>query len=428
MRVNFTVKLLKPAGIVCAQGKMTVVLVFIVLAGCSHKKSANELSILNNATENQLSNIVVGAEQLPRYLSLIAGKRVGLVVNQTSMIGKSHLVDVLLSHQTRHQFKINAIFAPEHGFRGDHDAGEKVNTVVDEKTGIPLISIYGKTRKPSQAVLDNLDVIIFDIQDVGVRYYTYISSMHYMMEAAAEAAITFIVLDRPNPNGAFVDGPMLAPAFRSFVGMHPIPLLHGMTVGELALMFKGEQWLNTNNELALVVIPLKHYRRQQHYSLPIKPSPNLPNDIAINLYPSLGFFEATPVSIGRGTEFPFQVIGHDQVNVGHFTFTPVSTPGAAVSPKLMNKALTGQDLRSITREGLELSYLINWHQAFKQQGLPFFTRASFMDKLSGSDLLRKAIVAGESAGTIKAGWQKPLQQFRMLRKPYLLYPDFHLLK
>jgi len=394
------------------------------LAGCSHIKPEKDLAIADSSAEKQVSNIVVGAEQLPRYLSLIAGKRVGLVVNQTSMIGKSHLVDVLLRHQTGYKFKINAIFAPEHGFRGDHDAGEKVNTIVDDRTGIPLISIYGKTRKPSQAVLDNLDVIIFDIQDVGVRYYTYISSMHYMMEAAANAGKNFIVLDRPNPNGAFVDGPILAPAFRSFVGMHPIPLLHGMTVGELALMFKGEQWLDTNNELALAVISLKHYQRQQHYSLPMKPSPNLPNDIAINLYPSLGFFEATPVSIGRGTDFPFQVIGHNTINLGDFTFTPVSTPGAAVSPKLMNKALIGQDLRAITSEGLELSYLINWHQAFKQQGLPFFTRASFMDKLSGSDHLRKAIIAGESAASIKAGWQIPLQQFRALRKPYLLYPDF----
>ncbi|MCW8832647.1 MAG: DUF1343 domain-containing protein [Colwellia sp.] len=371
------------------------------------------------ARQHKKSEIQLGAEQISEYLPLLAGKKVGLVVNQTSQVSGVHLVDKLIAKG----IDVKAIFAPEHGFRGDRDAGEKFNSKIDERTGIPLVSIYGKNRKPSADTLANIDVIIFDIQDVGVRFYTYISSMHYMMEAAADAGITFIVLDRPNPNGAFVDGPILEPEFTSFVGMHKIPLLHGMTVGELALMFKGENWLTVNNSLKLKVIRIKNYQRTMPYSLPIKPSPNLPNDTAINLYPSLGFFEATPVSIGRGTAFPFQVIGHNDISVGSFTFMPVSTPGAASKPKLMNQALQGQDLRQSQIRGLDLSFVINWHNAFKNQGRAFFTRADFMDKLSGTDKLRKAIVAGKSAKEIKQSWQQGINQFKALRKPYLLYLD-----
>jgi len=375
----------------------------------------------NEQTDGQvfMKGIIVGAEQTSYYLPMLHNKRVGLVVNQTSMVASKHLVDTLIASD----IDVQAIFAPEHGFRGDYDAGEKFSSSMDEKTGVLLVSIYGKNRKPSNEILANLDVIIFDIQDVGVRFYTYISSMHYMMEAAANAGITFIVLDRPNPNGAFVDGPVLAPKFSSFVGMHKIPLLHGMTVGELALMIKGQRWLNTSKTLKLKVVSVKNYQRTMLYSLPIKPSPNLPNDIAINLYPSLGFFEATPVSIGRGTAFPFQVIGHDKISLGGFTFTPISTPGAAFSPKLMNKALLGQDLRYSQVRGLDLSFIINWHHKFKTQDREFFTNASFMDKLSGTDKLRKAIVAGKSAKAIKQSWQQRLNQFKTLRKPYLLYPD-----
>ena len=293
--------------------------------------------------------------------------------------------------------------------------------IIDEKTGIPLISIYGKNRKPTASVMANLDVIIFDIQDVGVRFYTYISSMHYMMEAASDAGIQFVVFDRPNPNGAFVDGPILEPEFNSFVGMHKIPLVHGMTVGELALMFKGEGWLKTTNDLELSVVNMKNYQRTMPYSLPIKPSPNLPNDVSIKLYPSLGFFEATPISIGRGTDFPFQVIGHDKISIGDFTFMPVSTPGAASSPKLMNKSLIGEDLRHSNIQGVDLSFLIKWHKAFQITNTTFFTRASFMDKLSGTDKLRKAIIAGQTAQEIKLSWQQGLHKFKRLRKPYLLY-------
>jgi len=363
--------------------------------------------------------IILGAEQVTDYLPMLTGKRVGLVVNQTSQVANKHVVDMLIAKN----INVQAIFAPEHGFRGDYDAGEKFSSSVDNKTGIPLISIYGKNRKPSVEVMANLDVIIFDIQDVGVRFYTYISSMHYMMEAAADAGVSFIVFDRPNPNGAFVDGPILEPEFTSFVGMHKIPLLHGMTIAELALMFKGEGWLNSANELDLTVVSLKNYQRTMTYSLPIKPSPNLPNDVAINLYPSLGFFEATPVSIGRGTDFPFQVIGHDKVTLGEFNFMPISTPGAASSPKLMNKNLVGQDLRQSNVKGIDLSFILKWHQAFKASNTEFFTRASFMDKLSGTDKLRKAIVAGRTQQQIKQSWQQALLNFKTLRAPYLLYRD-----
>jgi len=385
-----------------------------VLFACSASNPVDDGQVRGSNKE-----IILGAERVTEYLPMLTGKRVGLVVNQTSQVANKHIVDMLIGKN----IKVQAIFAPEHGFRGDYDAGEKFSSSVDNKTGIPLISIYGKNKKPSAELMANLDVIIFDIQDVGVRFYTYISSMHYMMEAAADANVSFIVFDRPNPNGAFVDGPILEPEFTSFVGMHKIPLLHGMTIAELALMFTGEGWLNSANELDLTVVSMKNYQRTMTYSLPIKPSPNLPNDVAINLYPSLGFFEATPVSIGRGTNFPFQVIGHDKVTQGDFDFMPISTPGAASTPKLMNKSLVGQDLRHSKVKGIDLSFIIQWHQIFKESNTEFFTRASFMDKLSGTDKLRKAIVVGKTQQQIKQSWQQGLLNFKNLRAPYLLYED-----
>lgn len=396
-----------------------ITLAITALISCASRGNIERDKAQPLANEIPKEQIIVGAEQSASYLPLLKNKRVGLVVNQTSQVAGVPLVDKLIAEN----INVQAIFAPEHGFRGDYDAGEKFNSSIDTKTGVALISIYGKNRKPSVAVLANVDVIIFDIQDVGVRFYTYISSMHYMMEAAAEAGKTFIVLDRPNPNGAFVDGPILTSEFSSFVGMHKIPLLHGMTVGELALMFKGEQWLNTQKNLQLEIVSMKNYQRNLPYSLPIKPSPNLPNEVAVNLYPSLGFFEATPVSIGRGTPFPFQVIGHNKIAIGDFSFTPLSTPGAASIPKLMNQTLHGQDLRASPVRGIELSYIINWHNKFKSQDEVFFTRASFMDKLSGTDQLRKAIIAGKSAAQIKQSWQQGLLRFKAQRKDYLLYPD-----
>ncbi|WP_024597673.1 MULTISPECIES: DUF1343 domain-containing protein [unclassified Pseudoalteromonas] len=371
-------------------------------------------SVQANEANNSL---VVGAQQYAKYLPQLKNKRVGLVVNQTSIIGQTHLVDALLTKN----INITKIFAPEHGFRGDHDAGAHVKNAVDSKTGIPLISIYGKNKKPSQAALADVDVIIFDIQDVGVRFYTYISSMHYMMEAAAEQRIEFLVLDRPNPNIAYVDGPRLEPEFKSFVGMHPIPVLHGMTVGELAKMIKGEGWINKAPDLKLTVIPVDHYTRKSAYSLPVKPSPNLPNDQAIALYPSLCFFEATPISIGRGTDFAFQVIGYSPITLGDFSFTPRAIKGAALNPKFKNQTVQGLDLRQANITGLNLTYLINAYTDLSKNNISFFERADFMDKLAGTNKLRLAIEAGQSEAQIKQSWQAGLVQFKAQRAPYLLY-------
>ena len=371
-------------------------------------------SVQANEANNSL---VVGAQQYAKYLPQLKNKRVGLVVNQTSIIGQTHLVDALLAKS----INITKIFAPEHGFRGDHDAGAHVKNAVDSKTGIPLISIYGKNKKPSQAALADVDVIIFDIQDVGVRFYTYISSMHYMMEAAAEQGIEFLVLDRPNPNIAYVDGPILEPEFKSFVGMHPIPVLHGMTVGELAKMIKGEGWINKAPDLKLTVIPVDHYTRKSAYSLPVKPSPNLPNDQAIALYPSLCFFEATPISIGRGTDFAFQVIGYSPITLGDFSFTPRAIKGAALNPKFKNQTVQGLDLRQANITGLNLTYLINAYTELSKNNISFFERADFMDKLAGTNKLRLAIEAGQSEAQIKQSWQAGLEQFKAQRAPYLLY-------
>lgn len=362
--------------------------------------------------------IKTGAEQTEQYLPLLQGKRVGLLVNQTSRVGDSHLVDLLLANNVN----IAGIFSPEHGFRGNHDAGAKVNSGIDELTGLPVWSMYGESKKPSAEQLKQLDIIIFDIQDVGVRYYTYISSMHYMMAAAAEFGVPMLILDRPNPNGAYVDGPVLDLAFQSFVGMHPIPLLHGMTVGELARMIKGEQWIAHADKLALTVIPVAHYQRDQRYVLPIPPSPNLPNEQSIKLYPSLGFFEATPISVGRGTAYPFQVLGYDKFATGDFTFKPVSTPGAALNPPLMDKQVYGEDLRAVTTDGLTLAYLMRWYQLFNANAREMFNSPAFMDKLAGTDQLRLQIAQGLSEEQIKASWQADLERFLTQRKPYLLYP------
>jgi len=360
---------------------------------------------------------IVGAAQYKHYLPQLQNKRVGLVVNQTSLVENTHLVDALLTKN----ITITKIFAPEHGFRGDHDAGAHVKNAVDSKTGIPLISIYGKNKKPSAEALSEVDVIIFDIQDVGVRFYTYISSMHYMMEAAAEQGIEFIVLDRPNPNIAYVDGPILERQFKSFVGMHPIPVLHGMTVGELAKMIKGESWINKAADLKLTVIPVDHYTRSTSYNLPVKPSPNLPNDQSIALYPSLCFFESTPVSIGRGTDFAFQVIGYSPVALGDFSFTPRSIKGAAANPKFKNTPVKGLDLRTTNTRGLDLSYLITAYNKLSKNNITFFERADFMDKLAGTNKLRLAIEAGQSERQIKQSWQQGLAAFKKQRAPYLLY-------
>lgn len=378
------------------------------LLGC--KETPQQVS------ENTLP-LQVGAANYDAYIPALKGKRVGLVVNQTSEINGQHLVDLLLDRGV----KVSKIFAPEHGFRGDHDAGAHVKSTVDAKTGIDVVSIYGSNKKPTPEVLADLDVIIFDIQDVGVRFYTYISSMHYMMEAAAENDKSFIVLDRPNPNIAYVDGPILDPQFRSFVGMHEIPVLHGMTVAELAQMIKGEGWINNADKLNLTVVPVANYERTMSYELPVKPSPNLPNAQSIQLYPSLCFFEATPITIGRGTDFPFQVVGYSPIKLGEFSFTPRAIEGASMNPKFKEIEVFGQDLRDADIHGLDLSLFISAYQKLTANNQEFFECAGFMDKLAGTDKLRLAIEAGQTEQQIKQSWQADLSTFKRKRAPYLLY-------
>jgi uncharacterized protein YbbC (DUF1343 family) len=349
-------------------------------------------------------------------------KHIALVVNQSSLVGDTHLLELLLQQG----LKVKTIFSPEHGFRGTADAGAKVDNSIDPDTGVAVLSLYGKNKKPTAEALKGIDLLIFDLQDVGVRYYTYLSTLHYLMEAAAEQNIPLLVLDRPNPNGAYVDGPVLDKDYQSFVGLHPIPLLHGMTLGELALMIKGEGWINKAEQLKLYVLPVKHYQRDMPYDLPVRPSPNLPNAQAIALYPSLGFFEATPLSIGRGTDFPFQVLGYTNPPLGNFAFSPVSKAGAALNPPLKNQLVLGLDLRSVKAGGLDLSYLIQAQTLFAKHQLKLFNSPDFMDKLSGSHKLRQQIEQGWSEAQIRQSWQSELIRFRQQRQPYLLYPDHQL--
>ena len=360
-------------------------------------------------------NIFVGAEQLGEYLPLLEGKNVALIVNQTSLVGNTHIVDTLLSRGV----KIKKVFAPEHGFRGEADAGEHVQSAVDTKTALPIVSLYGSNKKPTTEQLADVDVVVFDIQDVGARFYTYISTMHYAMEACAENNKAFIVLDRPNPNGHYVDGPILEPKYKSFVGMHPIPVVHGLTVGELALMINGEKWLENGLTSDLKVITVKNYAHNDTYILPVRPSPNLPNQQSIALYPSICFFEGTPVSLGRGTAFPFQAIGYPDPKFGDFTFTPISTPGAK-NPPLQNQLCYGKDLRKVeVKSGIDLQYLIEFYQKSEDKD-KFFT--NFFNLLAGTDELKKQIMAGMSEVEIKQSWQDPLVEYKSMRKKYLLYP------
>ena len=316
--------------------------------------------------------IQVGAAQLDELLPKLSNQRVALVVNQTSMIGKTHLVDSL----QKRGVNIKKIFSPEHGFRGDADAGETVKDGTDTKTNLPVVSLYGNNKKPSAQQLEDVDIVIFDIQDVGVRFFTYISSLHYLMEACAEQNKKLIVLDRPNPNGSYVDGPVLDPSLKSFVGMHPIPIVHGLTVGELALMINGEGWLLGKMKCAVEIIKMKNYKHDLPYSLSIKPSPNLPNDQSIALYPSSCLFEGTVLSVGRGTLHPFEWIGHPDLKNQPFQFTPVSIVGMAKNPPHENKLCYGIDLsREKVERRISLSYLIKLFHQFPDKEkffIPYF--------------------------------------------------------
>lgn len=364
------------------------------------------------------SAITPGAQQTTQYLSQLRDQQVALVVNHTARVNDVHLLDVLLDAD----IDVASVMSPEHGFRGDAAAGEKVADGVDSKTGLPVHSLYGSTKKPTPAMLEGIDVIVFDIQDVGTRFYTYLSTLHYVLEAAAEHDIEVVLLDRPNPHISTVDGPVLDPAYRSFVGMHPIPVLHGMTLGELALMIEGEGWIANADTLRLTVIPVAGYARDMRYVLPVAPSPNLPNELAVALYPTLCFFEGTAVSVGRGTDSPFQLIGHATVPLGNERVL-VTGNDAAPSPKLKGQTLQAARYAMPVKPGINLDRLLSAYQQFEQAQHPFFSRPDFFDKLAGTDALRKAIQAGQDSDTIRASWQDPLTRFKAQRAPYLIYPQ-----
>jgi len=368
--------------------------------------------------------VIVGAARLSEYLPLLKNKTIAMVVNQTSMIGQVHLVDTLLSLG----IKIKAIFAPEHGFRGTASDGEKIADGKDAKTGVPLLSLYGKKREPSAEDLAGVDFVLFDIQDVGARFYTYISTMHDVMRACAKNKVEFMVLDRPNPNGHYVDGPILEATQRSFVGMHKIPIVHGMTIGEYAQMLLGENWLGDSLQCKLKVITCEHYTHDTPYAIPIKPSPNLPNDRAILLYPSLCFFEGVTASIGRGTNKQFQVYGSPDFPKGNFTFTPMPMEGST-NPPLKGQLCRGYDLTSVSPDSIwkerriNLQYLLDFYNYFPQKD-SFFLKTLYFDKLAGTTHLREQVIAGKTEAEIRRTWQPGLEKFKAVRKKYLLYKDF----
>ncbi len=385
--------------------------------------------------------VEVGANNNREYLPLLKDKTVGVVVNQSSLVKSNtvkidekgnesfefvnlHLVDYLLSKH----INIKSIFSPEHGFRGKADAGEKVESGIDSKTKLPIISLYGSNKKPTKAQLKGIEVLIFDIQDVGARFYTYISTLHYVMEACAENNVQLIVLDRPNPNGYYVDGPVLKKQYQSFVGMHPVPVVHGMTVGEYAQMINGEKWLKNQVQCDLKVIKCKGWNHQKFYKLPIKPSPNLPNMLSIYLYPSLCFFEGTVVSIGRGTNKPFQVIGYPKFKPDTFAFIPKPTDGAK-HPKLENKTCFGIDFTTQgvdiirSQQQINIHWLILFYNKLKL-GNQFFLKNKFFNLLAGNNELMSQIISGKSEKEIRATWQADLEKFKKIRSKYLLYEDF----
>ena len=372
--------------------------IFIFIFLCSFGLNAQEL--------------ILGANRIEQIINLTNEKRIAIVGNQTSMVNNTHLVDTLISLNQN----IITVFSPEHGFRGTGDAGAKIENEVDIKTGIPIISLYGKNKKPKKKNLVDIEIIVFDIQDVGARFYTYISTLHYVLEACGEENIKIIVLDRPNPNGHYIDGPVLEEKYKSFVGMHPIPIVHAMTIGEYAKMIIGEKWIEKKCDLT--VIEMLNYNRNKIYELPIKPSPNLPNKRAVNLYPSLCLFEGTTISIGRGTKKPFQHFGHPKLNLFNYSFIPKSGPGSKY-PKHENKICYGKDLTNTPiLNSINLEWLIETYNQ-SQNKEDFFI--SFFDKLAGTDKLRKQIISGKSWKEIKKSWKTELNEFKNIRDKYLLY-------
>ncbi len=375
-------------------------------------------TLVSQAREEQ---VIVGAEQTSEYFHILKNKRIAIFSNHTGMVGERHLLDVLLDHQ----MDVRAIFSPEHGFRGTADAGEHVASSADPRTGIPILSLYdGKDKRPSEESMRKFDILVVDIQDVGLRFYTYYITMCRLMDACAEYNRKVLILDRPNPNGHYVDGPILDMKYKSGVGWLPIPVVHGMTLGELALMVNGEHWLPQSRVCDVTVIPCRNYTHQTHYRLPVAPSPNLPDMKSIYLYPSTCLFEATPVSLGRGTDKPFQVYGHPNMKGYDFEFTPRSVPGAKNPPQL-NKTCYGRDLSSLSDEeiwskGLDLSYIID---AYRNLNIDDHFFRGFFELLIGTDYVRKMIREGKSADEIKARWADDVARFKEQRRPYLLYAE-----
>lgn len=396
----------------------SLLFLFTTLISCTVKKTqAQEMKndSLIKTTAVSKNNIKTGADNYTAYLPLLKNKKIGIITNQTGILSdKTHLVDFLLEKE----IAIKTIFAPEHGFRGTADAGEHVVDGKDSKTGLPIISLYGNNKKPKPEQLAGIDILVFDLQDVGSRFYTYISSLHYIMEACAEDNIPLLILDRPNPNVSIIDGPVLEAAFTSFVGMHPIPLLHGMTIGEYAKMINGEKWLKNGVQCKLTVIPCLSYNRKMDYSLPIKPSPNLPNDQAVNLYASLCFFEGTNVSVGRGTEKQFQIYGSPYLPKNDFSFIPKPNLGAQ-NPVYNGVLCYGEDLSTYPRlDQLELKWLIKAYNTTNDKSKFFNT---FFTKLAGTKKLQQQIESGISEKEIRESWKKGLITFKEMRSKYLIY-------
>ena len=370
------------------------------------------------------TTIVEAANRPVFYIPPLYGKKVGVVANHTSVMDEGHLVDFLLSQDVQ----VQSVFAPEHGFRGDAANGEKVVSGKDEKTGLTIHSLYGKTKKPTPEMLRGIEVMVFDMQDVGARFYTYLSTLFYVMEAAAENGIKVMVLDRPNPNGFYVDGPVLDPALKSFVGIIPIPIVHGMTLGELAQMINGEGWLKGGVQCDLKVIKCKNYEHRDLYNLPVAPSPNLQSMEAVYLYPSLCLFEPTIVSVGRGTDYPFEIYGYPGHKYGSFSFTPKSMPGKSLHPKYEGERCNGQSLKEFgsfyfqANKRLYLGWLTGMMETADEKD-DFFTSGKFFDKLAGTTELRKQLKAGVSENEIRESWDPALSEFKEKRKKYLLYME-----
>ncbi|MDX2133236.1 MAG: DUF1343 domain-containing protein [Saprospiraceae bacterium] len=369
------------------------------------------------------AQVITGAERTAEYLPLLEGKCVGLLVNHSSRVGDLHLLDTLL----RLGVEVQRVYAPEHGFRGTADAGDRVNDDLDDRTGIPIVSLYGKKLKPTVEDLNGIDIVVFDVQDVGARFYTYISTMYNMLEACAGLGIPFLVLDRPNPNGHYVDGPILERRELSFVGVARLPIVHGCTVGELANLFVGEGWIEPRAPFFLSVVRCENYTHSTFYDLPVKPSPNLPNARSILLYPSLCLFEGTVISVGRGTDWPFQRIGHPSFTLGNFVFTPRSNSSAR-RPLYENMSCNGYDFRHLDVDSLfavrqlDLKPLLNFYHHFPDKK-HFFLKNDYFDMLAGNNELRKQIKKGETEAEIRASWREGLDAYKAVREKYLLYAE-----